>query len=282
MNDTGRFNEKRLSDHDYSRPGTYHLLFELGEHSSKLGSVRKGVMTLNAYGEIFLGVLGMALQIFSCLRLDALDIRPQCVEMVVSISRWRKPFFRKFKSDHERWHYRRTMTISVFAGYLKMNSGRSINKKRKRGGTHFWAIGFKDRVLTNKDEIRSICARLQANFMRVRCARNTEADKKRASTLGSAIVASLGASIDAVFTALYGAVPAVGPVPEAPELPFDTMLLGKALFLNSALLRPDPPFSEQTGNGADEATGVHGGRTPEPLIFGIGPGRIFLTAPADC
>jgi hypothetical protein len=282
MNDTGQFNGKRLSGHDYSRPGTYHLVFDVGEHSSTFGSVKKGVMTLNAYGEIFLSVLGIALQIFSCLRLDAMDIRPSCVELVVSILKWRKPFLRWFASEDERWHYRRTMTISAFAGYLKMNSGRGINKRRKKSGTHFWALGFKDRVLTDKAEISDTVARLRENFVRVRCSRNPDADSKRARTLGSAIVSALGPSVDAAFTALYSGVPTMAAKLEAPVLPFDTMLLGKALFLNNALLRPESAHAEPPDDGRNEVTGAHGGRTPEPLIIGIGPGRIVLTVPTDC
>ncbi|MCZ7558614.1 MAG: hypothetical protein M5R41_19680 [Bacteroidia bacterium] len=282
MNDTGQFNEKRLPGHDYSRPGTYHLVFEVGAHASTFGSMKKGVMTLNAYGEIFLSVLGLALQIFSCLRLDAMDIRPTSIELVVSILKWRKPLMKCFASKDERWHYRRTMTISSFAGYLKMNSGRGINRRRKRSGTHFWALGFKDRVLKDKAEINDTIARLRAGFTLVRCSRNPAADGKRARTLCSAVISALGNSVDAAFGALYSGGPTVAATLEAPGLPFDTMLLGRALFLNSSLLRPESAHAALSGDGRNEVTGAHGGRTPEPLIIGIGPGRIVFPVPTDC
>ncbi len=281
MDDTGQFNDKRLSGNDYSKPGTYHLLFELGEHASTLGSMCKGTMTLNAYGEIFLSVLGMALQIFSCLRLDAMDIRPKCVELVVSIIKWRKPFLSRFMTKFNRWHYRRTMTISVFAGYLKMNSGRSINTKRKRSGEHFWTLGFKDRVLTDKDEINEVCARLNAGFRCVRCSAKPVINDKRAVTLVSAIATALGAAVGETFGALFSDAPAASTLLDAPVRPHDTMLLGRALFLNSELLRPLSPDGDAALEAGSEASGACGGRTESPLIFGVGPGRIFLTVPPE-
>ena len=281
MNDTGQLNKKRLSDHDYSRPGTYHLEFEPDEHSSTFGSMRNGVMKLNAYGEIFFGVLGLALQIFSCLRLDGIDIRPRCVVLAVTILKWRKPFLSRFIKDFDRWHYRRTMTISAFSGYLKMNSGRSINKKRKRSGTHFWALGYKDRVLTDKREIASFCAELNASFARVRFSAAPVTANPKAETLISVIANALGMAADAAFGALFSDAPAVSRTLEAPVQSCDTMLLGSALFLNTSLLQPLPGKDMTESGGGNEFPCAQGGRTPEPLVFGIGPGRIFLSVPAE-
>ncbi len=281
MNDPGQLNKKRLSDHDYSRPGTYHLEFEPDEHSSTFGSERNGVMTLNAYGEIFFGVLGLALQIFSCLRLDGIDIRPRCVVLAVTILKWRKPFLSRFIKDFDRWHYRRTMTISAFSGYLKMNSGRSINKKRKRSGTHFWALGYKDRVMTDKREIASFCAELNANFARVRFPAASVAAKTRSETLISAIATAAGTTLNATFGALFSDVPVESQTLEAPMRPYDTMLLGSALFLNSSLLQPLPGDAVPESGGGNEIPCAHGGRTLEPLVFRIGPGRIFLSVPPE-
>ncbi len=281
MNETGQFNEKRIPDHDYSRPGTYHLLFELGKHPSTLGTMKKGVMSLNGYGELFLSVLGLALQVFACLRLDAMDIRPRCVELVVTILKWRKPFFSRFISDYNRWHYRRTMTISAFAGYLKMNSGRSINQQLKRSGEHFWTLGFKDRVLSDKEEIDRVCARLNANFGRVRYAAERGSGDNRAVTLAASIAAALGRAVRDIFGVVFSDPSAVSRVHAAPEQRCDTMLLGRALFLNSSLLRPLPGDARGASSESCGESGVPGGRTPEPLIVSTGPGRIFLTLPAD-
>lgn len=281
MNETGQFNEKRLPDHDYSRPGTYHLLFELGKHSSTLGTMKKGVMSLNGYGDLFLSVLGVALQIFSCLRLDAMDVRPRCVELVVTILKWRKPFFSRFVTVHDRWHYRRTMTISAFAGYLKMNSGRSINQELKRSGEHFWTIGFKDRVLSDKEEVDRVCARLNANFGRVRYPAVRGSGDNHAVTLASSIATALGKAVRDVFGVVFSDAPSTSGELTSPEQPYDTMLLGRALFLNSSLLRTFPGDSSGASSESCGESGVPGGRTQEPLIVTVGPGRIFLTLPAD-
>ncbi len=168
MDNTGHFNQKRLLDHDYSKPGTYHLCFDVDKHGDTLGTMCGGVMTLNALGELLLGVLGVALQVFTCLRIDAMDIRPRCVEFVVTITSWRKPFISRFTKFFDRWLYRRQMTISAFAGYVKMNSARRINTERGGSGKHFWTLGYKDRVITDQREFDRLCARLDMRFRRVR------------------------------------------------------------------------------------------------------------------
>ncbi|MCZ7556439.1 MAG: hypothetical protein M5R41_08565 [Bacteroidia bacterium] len=163
MESSGQFNQKCSPDHDYSTPGTYHSRFDVGKHGSTLGTMSGGVMTLNAFGELLLGALGTAQQIFSCLRIDAMDIRPRCVEFVVTIESWRKPSRSRFIEWFDKWLYRGQMTISAFAGYVKMHSARGGS------GTHFWTLRCKVRVLTDQHEIDRVCARLDVRFRRVRC-----------------------------------------------------------------------------------------------------------------
>jgi hypothetical protein len=277
MDSTGQFNQKRLPDHDYSEPGTYHLRFDVGKHGAVLGTMNKGVMTLNTLGELLLGVLGVALQVFTCLRIDAIDVRPRRVEFVVTIDSWRKPFISRFIEWFDKWLYRRQMTISAFAGYVKMNSARRINSARGGSGTHFWTLGYKDRVLTDPREIERVCARLDVRFRRVRCSLRSEevgAQNVQVQSFSSAMMNGLRS----VFGALSGGEGVVR-VPEAAELPCDTMLLGRALFLNNSLLRPlTGIFGKSEAPGGES---VPGGRTRVPLIWSVGPGRIFLREPGD-
>jgi hypothetical protein len=276
MNTTGQFNDKRLPGHDYNEPGTYHLLLDIAENAGTLGSMRKGIMTLNRFGEIFLGILGMALQIFTCLRVDAMDIRPRCVEFVVTITKRRKPFLARFKKMRDRWHYRRTMTISVFTGYLKMNSGRRINEERKASG-HFWVLGFRDRVLSDQAEIDRVCARLNARYGRLRRSSKPRAKRERAVSLTTALTAGLSAA----FGALYHDAPVVSGMLEVSAQPQDVMLLGRALFLNTSLLRPLPGAGTMEGDGEGTAMGASGGGRQVPLIWSVGPGPIFLSVPPE-
>ncbi len=276
MDSTGQFNQKRLPDHDYSEPGTYHLRFDVDKHGSTLGTMRSGVMTLNALGELLLGVLGVALQVYTCLRIDAMDIRPRCVEFVVTITSWRKPFISRFIKVFDRWLYRRQMTISAFAGYVKMNSGRRINTERGGSGKHFWTLGYKDRVLKDQREIDRVCARLDVRFRRVRFSLRPEEGGAKVESLSSA----LSSGLRSVFGALY-AGEAMAQVPEAPEMPCNTMLLGRMFFLNSSLLQP---LTGIFGNGntvTQNGERASGGRTRVPLIWSVGPGRIFLREPGE-
>lgn len=281
MNTPGQFSDKRRREHDYSKPGTYHLRLKVAEHSSTLGTMRKGGVILNEYGEEFLSVLGMALQVFTCLRIDAMDVRPQCVELVVTVLTWRKAFCALFKSLLHRWHYRRTMTISVFVGYLKMNSARRINKLRGVDGVRFWTLGFQDRVLTDQEEIDQLCLELNTRFHRMRCSARPVIGKERAVSLSSVIASTMSSALHNVFGALSSSVPALREEMEGHSQLSGTMLLGRALFLNSSLLHPDTTDDDTDLAGGDFALRASGGRTREPLIWSVGPGRIFLSGPPD-
>ncbi|MCZ7556438.1 MAG: hypothetical protein M5R41_08560 [Bacteroidia bacterium] len=76
-----------------------------------------------------------------------------------------------------------------------------------------------------------------------------------------------------VFGALSGSE-AVVSVPEFGDLPCDTLVLRRALFLNCSWLRP------LSGIFGSEAR-APGGRTRLPLIWSVGPGRIFLRDSAE-
>ncbi len=276
MNTSGQFNEKRLPEHDYNEPGTYHLLLELAENAGALGRLCKGAMQLSRFGELFLSILSIALQTFSCLRVDAMDVRPHCVEMVVTITRHRKPICSLFKKFCERWKYRRTMTISLFVGYLKMNSGRLINTDRGVSGEHFWKLGFKDRVLTDEKEIELLCAKLNTRFHRMRYSEWTAPDADSVVSLSSVLESGLAAAFGSFFsgtTMLSGCI-------ETPVQLYDSMLLGRALFLNNSLLRPLPAEDEADSDEGVSITSASGGRAGIPLIWSVGPGRIFLSMPS--
>ncbi len=279
MNDTEVFNKKRLSQHDYSKPGTYHLIFELGNHSSPLASGKGGVVRLSAYGEIFLTVLGMALQIFSCLRLDAMDIQPRYVELVVTILKWRKPLIFRFKSLYDHWRYRRTMTISAFAGYVKMNSGRSINSKRNDSGTHFWTLGFKDRILSDTNDIEKTCLRLRTRFARIRRRQNAVAVDEHPRTLTASLMAAIGKSIAAFSEIVPQGVAARTSRTDRPSPTVDTMLLGSVLFLNNSFLQPVEAAIPADMTIGETESALMKSSDFDPLIFRIGPGPIFLTVP---
>lgn len=268
----GQFNEKRVAGHDYNAPGTYHLLLNLAEAVGSFGTMRKGVMTLNSFGELLLAILGIAVQIFRCLRIDAMDIGPHCLELVVTITRNRKPLQSRFKIFRDRWKYRRTMTISVFVGYLKMNSSRRINTERGATGEHFWALGFKDRILTDPEEIDTLCALLNARFHRIRYSAEPQEGPAKATSLA----ALLQASLDGLFGVLYATVPVSSRATDVPVQPCDTLLLGSAVFLNCSLLRPAPEGDATNPSSENSANCVSGARSRIPLLWSVGPGRIVL------
>jgi len=267
----GKLSSKRLPTHHYSTPGTYHLLLETAEDRQVLGTMRRGVMMLNTFGQVFLAVLGYTLQRFPCASIKAMDIQPSFVEMVVVLTGWRLKLRVFLEKNIEWFRDRRTMVIPLLVGYAKMNSGRRINVMNGVCNQHVWTLRYKAAFLTDEQEIAALCAELDARFQRMRLEKSEKADavpEPRVS-FRSAMMAALGGP---VFEEAAGDM-----MPPLPEQGFDSMLLGRAFFLSGAMLRPLPEEGVQ-GEG-DRACG--GGRARVPLICSIGPGKIFLTGPEE-
>jgi len=267
--------------HDYSEPGTYHLFLETEDAARILGSVRKGIMTLNASGEVFLDTLGMTLHRFSCLRVRSLDIKPHYVEMVVVITEWRRKLTTERK-DKELWiKDRRGMTIPLFVGCIKMNSGLRINKIRKMPGVAVWTEQYKVRLMTDEAEIAELCARLDAGFAQVRLAKkkaNTKKTKnvKKTTKDASLVSGSLTSLLASALGGFCGEAAGSVTYPGGQESGMDTMLLGRALFLSGSMLRP-APSKDVLPEGGPAARACRGGPAQVPLICSIGPGRIVVS-----
>jgi len=270
--------------HDYSAPGTYHLYLETKDAARILGSMRKGIMTLNACGEVFLDTLGMTLHRFSCVRVRSLDMKPHYVEMVLEITEWRRKLTTERK-DKELWiKDRRGMTIPLFVGCIKMNSGLRINKLRKMQDVAVWTEQYKVRLMTDEAEIAELCARLDAGFAQVRLAMEKAKSKtkkmkksKKKTTKNELLVSGTLTSL--VASALGGfCSEAAGSVtyPGGQESGMDTMLLGRALFLSGSMLRPAPSKDVLPESGP-AARACRGGPAQVPLICSIGPGRIVVS-----
>ncbi len=274
---------KQLSDRrdrliDYSDPGTYHLVLETLEDVGVLGRMKGGTMTLNKFGEAFLAVLAMALQHFTCLCVDGMDIRPNEIELVVRITtrrRWLCRLFALYEKARNRWHERRTMTIPLFVGYVKQISARRINALRGVSGGSFWTVRYKAAVLTDPADIERLCTELNARFQRVRYTQKPHAEAESCASLSSAIVSAMTAA----FGSLFVDAPPMGETFESPWQGYDTMLLGTAFFLRGSMLRPLPTESADK-EVVGEAVCTPGGRTRLPLIWSVGPGRIFLSPPS--
>jgi len=265
MNTAGKLSSRRLRSHHYSTPGTYHVLFETEDEREVLGTVRRGVVTIGKYGQVFLAVLGFTLQRFPCVSIKAMDIQPSFVEMVVLLTGWRLKLC-VFLERKLAWiHDRRTMVIPLFVGYAKMNSGRRINVMNGVCDQAVWTRRYKAGFLTDESEIAQLCAELDARFQRVRFEKLTEETTEPIVSLASMLTSALGG----LACEQSSSVAMVA----SPEREFDTLLLGRAMFLSGPMLRPLPMDVEM--ENADAACA--GGRTQVPPVCSIGPGKIFLT-----
>lgn len=280
MNTAEILSTKRDPVHNYSAPGTYHLLFETEEWDNSLGRIYRGHMILNALGEIFLTVLALALHRFPCAHVRAIDIRPHCVEMVLVLSGWRlklrqiidKVKWSKLLDPLCKWiHFRRTMTIPLFVGYVKMNSGRQINSQRGVVNAAVWTRRYKARVMTDEAEIAQLCAELDARSAKLRL-------RVQPESAGEPVV-SMASSLISALDGILGDQPSLCAAIDAPEQRLDTMLLGRAFFLTGSMLDPvsEPDDWKSDASAADRPG--EGGRSPGMRIWSIGAGRLFLSGP---
>mgnify|MGYP001393592109 CR=1 FL=1 len=270
--------------HDYSAPGTYHLFLETEDAARILGSMRKGMMTLNACGEVFLDTLGMTLHRFACVRIRSMDMKPHYVEMVVEITEWRRKLTAERK-DKALWIIdRRGMTIPLFVGCIKMNSGLRINRLRKMQDVAVWTEKYKVRLMTDEAEIAEVCARLDAGFAQVRLAmekatskmKKSKKLKKKATKNDSPVSGSLTSLLASALGGFCSEGAGSVTYPGGPVSGMDTMLLGRALFLSGSLLRPAPSKGVLPERGPG-ARACRGGPAQVPLICSIGPGRIVVS-----
>lgn len=225
MTTTGKLSSTRLREHDYSSPGTYHLQFDAREGAP---AFREEGGVLTACGEILLSVILMALQRFPCISLRSMNILPRCLILVLVIEYHRISVLALLLKSYSKLRKRRIMTIPLFAGYLKMNSARRINRYLGKGEGSIWTRRYKDRVLTDEAEIDGFCAALDASFTRASVRKFPPPEAKEALELASAL--------SLVFGGMNVEYPGSAVKLRSPLQEFATILLGRAFLLSSSLL----------------------------------------------
>jgi hypothetical protein len=290
MTKTGQLSTRRAKWVDYSAPGTFHLQLDTLDKAPAFGVERNGVITLNECGEILLNVLAMALHRFACVSLKSMEILPHCLILVLVIESRRISFRSMIAKAFSRLRIRRLMTIPLFVGYLKMNSARRINKHMHRPSGAVWKRRYKDRLMKDSREIADFCARLDANFSRLRLS-ESEASSKRG-------VLSLSSVLESLFDGLRFDAPPLSASVQAPEHSCDMMVLGRAFFMPSSLLGRGAKSACAVSKGEANPAGAGGpgsrscsgddhadSRTPirhtAPRVGVVGPGRVFLSLPRE-
>jgi heme exporter protein D len=251
MTHDGKLSFERSPTHDYSEPGTYHLVLPVRESSPPLGSYSGGILRLNEYGEAFLDFIGIAQHRQPHVRVDALNILPMAVILVVTILSRRNIIRRVARRMLGRLYHRRTMMIPMFVGQLKMTSARRINALRGVCYTSYWTIGYLDRVVRDQEEIARLIDEVGRDFLRV--------------GLSEERCAQVAAQVSRVTD---GLLQMEHPDPYL-ERPMDSMLLGRAYLLLSRLLRPLPT---EEATSVPVGGGTSRGGTGGSHIRCIGPG----------
>jgi hypothetical protein len=268
MTTTGQLSTRRAAWVDYSAPGTYHLQLDTADDAPAFGTERNGVTTLNYCGEILLNVIAMALHRFACVSLKSMEILPHCLILVLVIDSRRISLWRLLTKPFTSWRIRRLMTIPLFVGYVKMNSARRINQHLHRKSGPVRTRRYKDRVMRDSEEIARFCAQLDANFSRIRLSKSEAGGKHEVTTLSSVL--------RLLFSGLLPDGARLSDALQAPEMPCDTMLFGRALFMPSSLLGSVATCGTATAEAIYSGAGDPGLR-----IRSVGPGRIFLSVPRE-
>ncbi len=257
-----------MRDYDYSQPAKHHILFGTKGDAEILGTTKHGVTTLSDAGRTFLDVLGQALQNFPCIIIHGMTIRPSEVELGLEITEWRNSREVPPIGSDEWVYYRRLMTLPVFMGYLKMNSGHRINKLLGKDGGDVWARRYASRVLKDEDEMAALCAELHEEWSRVVVDAPLRKKEKRASTFRAMLASEFRVEgLDSVKQMTAGST--TGQFSE-------TMFLGRVLLLTGARRKFTMNTSAQRGaSRGGGAGGQAAGRNM--LIRTLGPGRIYLS-----
>jgi hypothetical protein len=195
-------------------------------------------------------------------------IRPSEVELALEITEVRNHREAPPEDSDEWIHYRRTMTLPVFMGYLKTNSAECINAVFGKEGGAVWTRHYASCVLKDEEVLARVYAELQEEWSRVVVDPTPQKKKKRSSTFADVLASEFGgtAARPGSGSKRRGLSGALG----------NAMILGRVLLLTGA--RRDVPKNPAAKRGAARGGGAGGmaaGRGS--VVRNLGPDRIFLS-----
>jgi hypothetical protein len=260
---------RRERSYDYSQLSNHLVVFKTKGKAEILGTAKDGIITLSDAGQAFLDVLGQSLQNFPCIRIHELTMRPSEVELALEITAERNKMEAPEEGSEEWILYRRFMTLGMFMGYLKMNSGHRINTLLGKDGGKVWARRYASCVLDDEELLDKVCAQLREEWNCVVVAPAPEKKKaKHTYSFAEVLASEFGATAADVILGSNRR--------SKSEHLGEAMFLGRVLLLTGA--RRDVPVHASAKKGVSRrgsAGGMAGGRGM--VIRNLGPDRIFLS-----
>lgn len=257
-----------MRDYDYSQPGVHHVVLETKGDAEIFGKCTEGITTLSHVGRAFLDVLGMALQNFPCVRIDGMSVGPSTAELKIVITEWRNSHEVPAIGSKAWNYYRRVMTLPMFMGYLKMNSGLHINTLRGTPGGIVWTRRYRARVLMDEEESKRLTVELDEKWSHVVVMPRQGSKVKRDSSLTDV----LALRFDAAGSG-SGKSDTFG---MDSKLLRDTMFLGRVLLLTGTQKITRNMKTSRSGKTVGGGSGGTAGRNG-PSIRSVGQDQIFLT-----
>ncbi|MCZ7558442.1 MAG: hypothetical protein M5R41_18805 [Bacteroidia bacterium] len=260
---------RRVREYDYSKLSKHLVVFKTRKNAEILGTTKDGITTLSDAGRAFLDVLGQALQNFPCIRIHGMTVRPSEVELSLEITEIRMLREAPPEGSDEWVYFRRVMTLPMFMGYLKMNSGHRINTLFGKKGGEVWARRYASCVLEDEDELARVHAELQEEWSRVVVdPPQLKTKEKRFCTFTEVLASEFGGA---------GALSVHGRKGRAVSGQLaGAMLLGRVLLLTGA--RKDEAVRTASKKGVARGGGAGGMAAGQgSVVRSLGPARIFLS-----
>ncbi len=161
MTDSWGASTKRALWHDYSTPGWYHLTFHTYKHHELFSGLLSDSTEAQQHTEILQRVLVTVSEHYPCARIDTSRIQPSQLDLLIELMTHRNQVEEPCQ-EYASWRYfRRTMTISLISGFVKMNSGYQINLLHKTNGQAVWQERYSDRFLKDEESVNEVRAMLR-------------------------------------------------------------------------------------------------------------------------
>ena len=176
FNDRYKIKSLRLSERDYSTPGSYFITLCTQWQKSYFGKVVEGDIQLNSIGKIIQDTWFEIPYHFEHVELDICMIMPNPVHCIITINESNiSGTYYKNESYHRRdnswiispqdisWNvstnkntFRRNMLLSKIIGKFKMQTAKKINQIQWTTWKSFWQANYYEHVIRNERDLERI------------------------------------------------------------------------------------------------------------------------------
>ena len=164
-----RIKSIRLSERDYSQPGSYFITLCTQDRKSYFGEIIDGKVQLNDMGKIIQDIWSEIPYHFKHIELDICMIMPNHIHCIITIhdrkdnswnvlrrdNSWIISTNNAHNTNHTHQNIRRNMLLSKIIGKFKMQTAKYINQSRWTTWK-FWQANYYEHIIRNKRDLERI------------------------------------------------------------------------------------------------------------------------------